>query len=125
MEAMLVHIDGAFAGGERDLLLATAHLVARGGKHRLCMANHVLQELEVRQLMREWQTTPPGPRRSRRPSSPSSRFSARDLDVLLDIQWMLHEILRGGTGSTTVTRGLASLSLNKVEFLLDVRPGRL
>ena len=123
-EATLGHLHAAFAASESDLLLIAANLVASWDLEQgLCLANHVLQEVEVRQRIRELNETDPGPRhqqprRQQPPSCSDDSFSYRDQAILREIRAKLTEIQQSGT---RVTQGLAGMALLKVEFLLEKR----
>jgi len=120
-EAILHYLHSAFAASDSDLLDIAACLVASSGRQQpsgLCLASHVLQEVEMRQHIRELTDTTPGTRRRRAPIASEESFTDGDRRNLRDMETKLVQIQQTGT---RVTQGLAGLVLVKVQFLLEER----
>ena len=117
----LAHLQTGFAASESDLLCMADNLVAstKNQASGLSLANHVLQEVEVRQQICEIIDTMPGARRSRPgPILSTDSFKPSDLQRLTNMQKKLVEIQQTGD---RVIQGLAGMVLLKVTFLLEPR----
>ena len=110
----------ALAAGDSDLICMAEHLVAsqEDVASGLCLAIHVLHEVEVRQRWREWHDTAPGPRQPRSRIASDDSLNHEDVDTLGDIRDRLIEIKQNGTRET---QGLADMVLLKVDFLLELQ----